>query len=155
MTSQAYLPPGLPIPVPERNGLSAPFWEGLREGVLKVQRNPRTGVHQWPPQWIAYDDHGFNLEWVAVEPRGRIYSFTRVWHPVHPALKEACPYLVVVVELPHAGGVRMLGNLLGDPHQEVPIGAPVDAVFEHHPDAEPPYSLLQWRRLDSRAAGAR
>lgn len=144
--SESYLPPGLPIPVPEPNGLSAPFWEGLRNGVLMVQRNPRTGVHQWPPQWISYEDHSFDLEWTSVEPRGRIFSWTRIWHPVHPALKSACPYLVVVVELPHASGVRMLGNLLGDPHQEVRIGESVEGVFEHHPEAAPPFSLLQWRR---------
>ena len=144
--SESYLPPGLPIPVPERNGLSAPFWHGLREGLLKVQRNPRTGVYQFPPQWIAHDTQTFELDWVEVEPRGVIYSWTRVWHPVHPALREACPYIVVVVELPHAGGVRMLGNLLGDPRQEVEIGAPVEAVFEHHHDADPPFALLQWRR---------
>ena len=144
---QAYLPPGLPIPVPERNGLSRPYWEGLRDGVLKVQRNPRTGAFQWPPQWIAYDDQGFDLDWVEVAPRGVIYSWTRVWHPVHPALKDACPYIVVVVELPQAGAVRMLGNLLGDPRQDVPIGAAVEAVFEHHEDAEPPYTLAQWRLI--------
>jgi uncharacterized OB-fold protein len=143
--SDYYLPTGLPIPVPERNGLSAPFWEGVRENVLKVQRNPKTGVYQWPPQWINHDDQTFDVEWVAVEPKGVIYSWTRVWHPVHPALKDAGPYIVVVVELPHAGKVRMLGNLLGDPRQEVVIGAPVEAVFEHHNDAEPPFTLVQWR----------
>ena len=144
-----YLPPGLPVPVAERSGLSAPFWDGLRDGVLRVQRNPRTGRIQWPPQWIASDDHGFELEWIEVEPVGVIHSWTRIWHPVHPTLKSACPYIVVVVELPHAGGVRMLGNLLGDPRQEVPIGSRVTGVFEHHQDAEPPYSLLQWRPADS------
>lgn len=143
--SEAYLPPGLPIPVPERNGLSAPYWEGLKRDAVIIQRNPRTGVWQWPAQWIAHDDQGFDLEWVEVAPRGRIYSWTRVWHPVHPALRDACPYIVVVVELPHAGNVRLLGNLLGDPRQEVVIGAEVEAVFEHHPDATPPFSLLQWR----------
>ena len=143
--SDSYLPPGLPIPVPERNGLSRPYWEGLSRNALIVQRNPRTGAHQWPAQWIAYDDQGFDLEWVEVEPRGRIYSWTRVWHPVHPALREACPYIVVVVELPHASNIRLLGNLLGDPRQSVEIGAEVEAVFEHHRDAQPPFSLLQWR----------
>jgi uncharacterized OB-fold protein len=146
--SASYLPAGLPIPVPERNGLSAPFWTGLREGLLKVQRNPRTGVYQFPPQWIAHDTQTFELDWVEVEPKGVIYSWTRVWHPVHPSLRDACPYIVVVVELPDAGGVRMLGNLLGDPRQEVEIGAPVEAVFEHHQDADPPFSLLQWRRTE-------
>jgi uncharacterized OB-fold protein len=144
--TDAYLPPGLPIPVPERNGLSAPFWQGISEERLKVQRNPRTGVYQWPPQWIAHDDQSFDVEWVEVVPRGVIYSWTRVWHPVHPALREHGPYIVVVVELPHAGNVRMLGNLLGDPRQEVPIGAPVEAVFEHHETADPPFTLVQWRR---------
>jgi uncharacterized OB-fold protein len=67
---------------------------------------------------------------------------------VHPALKDAGPYLVVLVELPHAGHIRMLGNLLGDPTQEVTIGAPMTAVFEPHEDASNPqasYTLVQWR----------
>jgi len=115
-------------------------------------RNPRTGVFQFPPQWIAHDTQTFDIEWVEVEPRGVIYSWTRVWHPVHPALKDAGPYIVVVVELPHAGAVRMLGNLLGDPRQEVVIGASVEAVFEHHNDADPPFTLVQWRRTDGEGA---
>ncbi len=64
---------------------------------------------------------------------------------MHPALKDAPPYVAVLVELPEAGNVRMIGNLLGDPRQEVRIGAPVEAVFEHHQDATPPYTLVQWR----------
>ncbi len=152
MSSPSYLPLGLPIPVPERNGLSAPYWEGLREEKLRVQRNPRTGVWQFPPQWICHDDQGFDIDWVEVAPRGRIYSWTRVWHPVHPALKGACPYIVVVVELPEAGGVRLLGNLLGDPRQEVVIGSEVEGVFEHHVDAQPPFTLLQWRLVGKGAA---
>jgi hypothetical protein len=27
----------------------------------------------------------------------------------------------------------------------VRIGAPVEAVFEDHPDGKPPYTLVQWR----------
>ncbi len=51
----------------------------------------------------------------------------------------------MLVELPDAGNVRMLGNLLGDPKQEVKIGADVEAVFEHHADAQPPFTLVQWK----------
>jgi hypothetical protein len=39
----------------------------------------------------------------------------------------------------------MLGNLLGDATQEVIIGAEVEGVFEHHADANPAFTLLQWR----------
>ena len=143
--SESYLPPGLPIPVAEANGLSKPFWDGLRNETIMVQRNARTKVYQFPPQWICHDTQTFDVEWVATEPRGVIYSWTRVWHPVHPAVKTACPYIVVVVELPQAGRVRMLGNLLGDPRQTVEIGTLVEAVFEHHNDTDPPFTLLQWR----------
>jgi uncharacterized OB-fold protein len=66
---------------------------------------------------------------------------------VHPALKEHGPYIVVLVELPVAGGIRMLGNLLGDPRQLVRIGAPVEAVFEPHDDAKVPFTLVHWKPI--------
>lgn len=143
--SHFYLPEGLPIPIAQPEPLYGPYWQGTREERLYVQRNPETGVYQWPPQWIAHDTHSFDLEWVDIAPKGLIYSWTRVWHPIHPALKDAVPYIVVVVELPHAGGIRMLGNLLGDPMQAVRIGAEVEAVFEHHSGGEQPFTLVQWR----------
>ena len=54
-------------------------------------------------------------------------------------------YIAVLVELPKAGNVRMIGDLLGDPHQEMVIGTPVEVVFEHHRSAHPPYTLAHWR----------
>jgi len=146
MTSPAsYLLPGLPVPVPEPDQVSAPYWSGLREGVLRVQRCPQCQAWQFGPEWICHACLRFDPGWVEVEARGIIYSWQRVWHPAHAALKDQGPYLAIVVELPHAGCVRLVGNLLGDAHQEVRIGAEVQGVFEHHEDATPAYSLLQWR----------
>ena len=65
--------------------------------------------------------------------------------PGAPGAERRRPYLTVLVELPQAGGVRMVGNLLGDPLQAVVIGADVEAVFEDHDDADPPFTLVQWR----------
>jgi uncharacterized protein len=145
-TTSGHLPQGLPIPVPEPDGLSAPFWTGLREGRLRVQRCRRCHGWQFGPEWLCHHCLAFDPDWEEVEPRGRIYSWERVWHPSHDALNGHGPFLVVLVELPHAGSVRMVGNLLGDPMQDVVIGAEVEGVFEHHPQVTPPYSLLQWRR---------
>lgn len=149
MTS-TYLPDGLPAPLDEE-GVAAPYWQGLREGVLRVQRCAACGRWQFGGEWLCHHCRTFDPPWVEVAPRGRLYSWERVWHPVHPALKDHGPYLVVLVELPQAGGVRMLGNLLGDPMQEVPIGAEVEGVFEPHagrPEAGvAPYALLHWRRV--------
>ena len=140
-----YLPDGLPRPVPEPDGLSAPYWDGTRRGELVVQRCRACRAWQWGPEWICHACLSFDVGWERVDGGGTIYSWERSWHPVHPALAGAGPYVVVLVELPQAGGIRMIGNLLGDPRDDVHIGAPVTAVFEPHDDAHPPYTLVHWR----------
>ena len=143
-----YLPEGLPAPVAEPDGLSAPYWEGTRRGELIIQRCRACRGWQWGPEWICHACLSFDLGWERVEGRGRIYSWERSWHPVHPALKDTGPYAVVLVELPAAGHVRMIGNLLGDPRAPIDIGAEVVAVFEAHDDAKPPFALVHWRRAE-------
>jgi uncharacterized OB-fold protein len=141
----SYLAAGLPTPAPESDGLDKPYWEATRRGELMVQRCNACKTWQWGPEWICHKCHSFDIGWIKVDPTGRIFSWERPWHPVHPALKEQGPYIVVLVELPQAGNIRMLGNLLGDPKQEVRIGAAVAAVFEPHDQAKPPFTLVQWR----------
>ena len=141
----AYLPAGLPAPLAERDGLDRPYWEATRQGVLKVQRCGACNIWQWGPEWLCHHCRSWNMRWVVVEGSGRIWSWTRCWHPVHPVLRDHGPYIAVVVELPHAGTVRMLGNLLGDPFQDVAIDAVVGAEFEPHDDVQTPYTLVQWR----------
>jgi len=138
-----YLPAGLPAPRPLVDGLDTAFWEAAARHELVVQRCNACNGFQFGPEWICHHCRSFDLDWQRVSGKGRIYSWERVWHPVHPALKNACPYMVVLVELPDAGNVRMVGNLLGDPLQQVDIGADVEAVFEDHPGEE--CTLVQWR----------
>jgi uncharacterized OB-fold protein len=145
MPGAFYLPEGLPAPVPEPDGLDATYWEAARRGELSIQRCNRCRTWQWGPEWMCHKCLSFDMGWQIVEPRGRIYSWERAWHPVHPALRGHAPYIVALVELPHADSVRMVGNLLGDPHQEVRIGADVEAVFEAHDGGRAPYTLVQWR----------
>ena len=45
--SEPYLPAGLPIPGPERDGLSKPYWEGLKAGRLVMF--PSWLLHQVRP----------------------------------------------------------------------------------------------------------
>ena len=102
-TTTHYLPPGLPVPVPEPDSLSAPYWSGLREGRLRVQHCAACGTWQFGPEWLCHRCHAFDPAWEEVAPRGRIFSWERVWHPAHAALKGHGAYLVVLVELPEAG----------------------------------------------------
>ena len=141
--STTVLPAGLPAPAIEP--LTKPYWEGTREGKLVIQKCNDCGHHQWGPEWICHHCHSFNLGWVEVAPEGRIWSWQRPHHPVHGALTGHTPYTIVLVELPHADGVRMVGNLICAPDAKVEIGAKVEAVFEPHDAADPPYTLVQWK----------
>ena len=146
-TTEHYLPDGLPIPVAAGDGLDAPFFEALGRDELVVQRCKECNNWQWGPEWTCYNCHGFDLHFEKVSGKAKIFSWERAWYPVHPALQAKLPYLTVLVELPDAGNIRMVGNLLGDPEQEVTIGADVECVFEHHPDSEPPFTLVQWKTV--------
>ncbi len=136
-----YLPEGLPSPSAAPDGLSQPYWDGTRQEKLRIQKCRGCGAWQWGPEWVCHRCHSFDLGWEDIAGRGRIYSYERPVHPVHPALQGHGPYIAVLVELPEYGDVRMVGNLLGDPRQEVRIGAAVEAVFEHHEG----FTLVQWR----------
>ena len=139
-----YLPAGLPIPEPMRDGLDATFWEGLRDHRLVVQRCAACGVRWFPPEWLCPKCRSLDFAWDEMGATGRIFTWTRVWHPTHPALTDTCPYVAVVVELDDDRRIRLVGNLVADPLAEVVIGAPVEAVFE---DAEN-VTLVQWRTKD-------
>lgn len=145
----AYLNAGLPAPTPARDGLDKPYWEGTQKHELWVQRCEACGKHQWGPEWMCHNCRSFDVGWADVDPTAVIYSWERPHHPVHSALADQGPYLVVLVELPHADNLRMIGNLVGDPLQAVEIGASVEAVFEDHAaDAEagtPAFTLVQWK----------
>ncbi len=144
----SYFAPGLPIPAPDKQGPAVPFWKGLLCNELRIQKCRRCGAWQWGPEYICSACHSFELEWVEVEPTGRIYSWTRVWQASQPALAQAAPYLVVLVELDAAPNVRLIGNLLGPGLQDAPIGAPVRGAFERHDHDSVPYALLLWRLTD-------
>lgn len=144
-TQDTYLPAGMPRPAYQPGGLDAPFWDAAQRGELVVQHCPSCGEDQWEPEWLCRACQSSDLTWRPVAPRGRVYSWVRAWHPVHPALRErGTPYLVVLVQLEEAPTVRMIGNLLGDPHEDVTIGQEVRAMFEAHASPEEPYRLVQW-----------
>ncbi len=139
-----YLHRGLSSPVPTSDGLDTPYWEGLRNEQLLLQRCMACHRWQWGPEWVCNRCHSFDVGYEAVEPLGVIFSHQRVWHPVHPALADQGPYIIVLVELPQVDNVRVVGNLLGDPEQPLKIGTPVSGFFEHHNETDPKYTLLQW-----------
>ena len=145
MAAATYLPEGLPAPAPAIDGLDTEYWEGAKRHELMVQLCNACDRAQWGPEWVCHRCHSFDLGWKQIEGKGKIWSWERVWHPVHPALAEGCPYIVVLVELEDHDNIRMIGNLIGDPEQPVIIGTDVEAVFEDRGEGEDRYTLVHWK----------
>jgi uncharacterized OB-fold protein len=143
----SYLPADLAVPAGD-DGPTAPYWAALREHRLTAQQCASCGTLQNPAEYLCHACHGTDLPWVELPATGRVYAWTRIWHPVHPALVDRVPYLVAWVELDHPGLPRFLGNLLGDPRQEVRAGDPVSGVFEDREDG----TVLQWVRAEPPAS---
>ncbi len=114
------------IPLPRPTPLSEPFWEGCREGELRVQRCRACGRYVFIPQPACTGCLSRDLAWTRVAGRGVVYSYTVVHRPPNPAFEV--PYTVVIVELEE--GFHMLSNLVDCEPEAVRVGMPVEVCFE-------------------------
>jgi uncharacterized OB-fold protein len=143
-----YLPPILGRPKPMDSGVDLPYQQGLRDHRVLLQRCVSCRGWQWPPEVICHRCHTFDLAWEEPESLvGEVFTWTRVRHAAREGLEQSVPYLVVVIEFAAAGGARLVGNLLGDPEQDVHTGLRVEPVFEDHDDGAMPFTLLHWRAV--------
>lgn len=116
-----------PLPLVKRD--IKDFWDACKRHELVIQRCKDCGTFRHTPRPMCHNCSSMNTENVVVSGKGTVYSYTIVTHPVHPGFMEV-PYAVVLVELPDAGGVRMVSNIVDCPPEEVRIGMPVEVCFD-------------------------
>jgi uncharacterized protein len=134
-------PPPLPEkPLPRLDGPERPFWEGLREGRIRVQHCLSCGTPRFPASRYCPRCHSPESEWRAVDPTGELETFC-VFHKAYfPGVVGEMPYAVVQVRLDC--GVRFFSNMVGVSNAELHTGMRVEAVFEA---ATPQVALLKFR----------
>lgn len=128
------------------DGLDSEYWDGLAEGKLRIQRCEPCGEWIWGPRWMCPRCLALGPGWTEVAPVGRIYSWTRTWQKFAQEFESHVPYITVLVELPHAGGRRHLGLLLGDDRIDPSIGEPVEGVFQPPSSITSHAAVLRWQR---------
>ena len=129
-------PPSLLVPPVDED--SQPFFDGCRDGVLRMQQCAETGRLIFPPRPMSPWAPHTPPVWTTVSGRGAIWSFVVPHPPLLPPFQDWAPYVVVAVALAEDPSVRLIGNLLPRPgaridetrSEDVAIGAPVRAVFE-------------------------
>lgn len=119
-----------PLPVPERDLDSEPFWEALSQHRLLLQSCDACARVRYPamshcPYCVAREH-----SWRRLSGRGRIYSWIVVRQAFWPEFAAEVPYALVTVDLQE--GVRVVGRM---DDVEVPaFELPVVATYVDHPE---------------------
>ena len=116
-------------PVPDAR--SKPFWDACNEGRLVIQTCKVCNWMQHPPEpTCSKCGSAANLEWRQVSGRGKIHGYAVMNDCRIRLLQEDQPFNLAVIELEEEPGIKMYSHLPGVPVEEVPVGAPVQVIFE-------------------------
>lgn len=122
---------GTPLPRPTK--LSQTYWDGCREGELRVQRCSTCGGFEFIPQHGCTKCMTPTLDWVTSSGRGEVYSYTVVHRPQQPQFST--PYVVAIILLDDGdAGWYMLTNLIDVDPEDVNVGMRVEVAFEKMSD---------------------
>jgi uncharacterized OB-fold protein len=115
-----------PVPIPDE--ISAPFFDGAREGRLMLQHCTDCGRWSFPVRERCPHCFAAGLEWRAASGRGTLYTFAVMHQVMNPGFADAVPYNIAQIDLEE--GVRMVSNVIGCPNDSLRIGMKLEAVFE-------------------------
>lgn len=114
-------------PRPHVDSDTRPFWEGTREGELRLQRCRACSKVIFYPRSVCPACMSDDLEWFAASGNGTVHSFVVV-HRAPPGFADDTPYVVALIDL--AEGPRMMSRITGSEPASVEVGQAVTVVFE-------------------------
>jgi uncharacterized OB-fold protein len=128
-----------------------------------LQKCASCGLLRYPPTTACPWCASAKSDWVPVDARGTVHSYTEVHHAIQPAFRAHTPYLVLLVDLDAQKGkpteheaLRVLGNLTTPDGRLAPqemvrrvgIGTRVRMVFA---DVAPGLAIPHWTIDESTA----
>ena len=130
----------MPKPRPAPTPVSQPFWDGLRDERVVLQRCEECATWVYYPRARCPRCLSDRLTWTAVDGRGTVYTFTVAEQATAPPFADDVPQLLAIVELTE--GVRLSTTLVDVAPDAVAVGLPVEPVFDHGDDG---LTLLRFR----------
>jgi hypothetical protein len=118
-------------PIPVASVESAPYWEGLRNHRLLMQKCSGCKNFWFPPSLLCPHCGSAHNEWCELSGRGRVFTYVVVHRVYHPGFAGDVPYVVAVIELDE--GPRMVSNVVGVTPDQVACDMRVEIVFEDIP----------------------
>lgn len=113
-------------PMPIATSLSAPFWDGLKEGRILMQHCGACEKWTFYPRRHCSHCWSSDVEFREVSGQGTLYTYTVARVPTLPEFAGPEPQLMAVVELDE--GVRLNTTLVGVSADKVKVGMRVKPV---------------------------
>jgi uncharacterized protein len=114
----------VPSPTPE----TQPYWDGLLQGRLRLQRCADCGKIRHYPRPMCDACWSMNTDWIDASGTGTVHSWTITHYAFHPGFKGDLPYVLLTVDLPE--GVRMNAQARGIDPSQLRVGLPVVIAFD-------------------------
>lgn len=112
--------------------LSAPYWDGLREGRLVIQRCNSCGRSQHYPRVRCIHCGSRDLDWAPVSGKGETFASTVMYRTTNPEFESLLPVPLALVRLEE--GAMIMARLDAKPA--------VGAAVRFDPDATLATGLL-------------
>lgn len=115
-------------PLPDLTEENRPFWDGCREGRLRVQSCRACGHLRYPIARVCPECLSEDTAWTDLSGRGTVFAFIVLHRAYHPGFGGDVPYNVALVQLEE--GPRMFSNVVGTANDAVRVGDAVEVVFD-------------------------
>jgi len=118
------------VPTPSID--SQPYWDGLKEHKLKLQKCANCGKIRHYPRPVCDSCWSMEVDWIEASGKGTVHSWTVSHHAFLPAYKKELPLILVTVDLEE--GVRMNSQLRDSKPEDLKLGMPVEVIYEDATD---------------------
>ena len=120
-------------PIPRPSTTTRPFWDGLNERKVQIQRCEGCDTWVFYPRTRCPSCLSDQLIWREVSGRGVLYTYTLARQPTAPHFADETPQQLAVVELDE--GVRMTSTLVNVEPSDIVIGMRLQPYFDQVTDA--------------------
>ena len=115
-------------PLPLMDGPTAEFYGFCKNNELRFQRCKACGTWRHVPRDMCAECGSWDWEWAKSSGRGKLYTWTVVTLPMHPAYKDAVPYAVCLIETEERP--RIVSRIVDVAPQDLKDEMPVEVFFE-------------------------
>lgn len=121
------MPRGKPLPSPTPE--TQPYWDGCREGELRIQHCNGCGSYFFYPRIFCPKCLSTEVEWRTVSGKGTLLTYVISARPA-PGFEDETPYSIAIVQLDE--GPHMMTNIVNTEMtpQNLKAGMPVEVVFQ-------------------------